>query len=150
MSFLSSRFKMPFFFPTYCGMHLAMSWHNWRQGSQDCLENKAYLRTFGGDRCVCGPKIPRITFWLCKVFYLFKSWFRVLAHRISLSAPKALLCMELLSFDVFSDIVFPKQLCCCTAIQKNWAALLSECMVAFVLMKASLGEGTASNKQARP
>lgn len=82
--------------------------------------------------------------------YLLESLLHVLAHRISLSAPEGLLCMELLSFDVLSDIVFPKQRCCCTVMQYIWAALLIECMAAFVLLKVSLGEGTASDTQARP
>lgn len=30
-------------------MHLTIFWHKWRQGSQDYLENKAHLRTCGGD-----------------------------------------------------------------------------------------------------
>lgn len=53
--------------------------------------------------------------------YLLESLLHVLAHRISLSAPEGLLCMELLSFDVLSDIVFSKT----TLLLHGYAVYLS-------------------------
>lgn len=146
MCFLSSRFKRPFFSHVAGCIWLFLDITEGR-AVKIVLKTRRSEDLWWWQDYLWAQNTKNHILIMQSVVYLLESLFHVLAHRISLSAPKGLLCMALLSFDVLSDIVFPKQLCCCTAIRYSWAALLIECMAAFLLLKASLGEGTASTSR---